>query len=296
MRIKGLQVLYALAHAHAQDGKPQLVAYRNGDTALCGTVQLSHDHAVKAKRLVELACLLQAVLPGRRIYDEHDLDLHGSTFARDRHDLLELAHEVCAGMQAARGVDQDEVAASGLGAVDHVVANACRICPALALDDLHPAAAAPLVELLDRSRAKRVCTADERLASGCKTLVSELAHRRGLACTVDADKQNAHGLYAKRVALGHGKKVLDGVCQQVEHGISIRQGVARSGVAQTLDDLIGGLGAQIRQDQRLFQVLPKALVDLRAPLEEDVHVLCQAAPGFSEAFAKSHRLTHLPLR
>ena len=94
VRIEVLQVVHALAHADLQHRKLKLVAHGKRDAALRRAVELGDDDAVKRKRIVELARLLQAVLAGRRIDDEHGIDRQLRALAHDVHDFLELAHKV----------------------------------------------------------------------------------------------------------------------------------------------------------------------------------------------------------
>ena len=106
VRIEVLQVVHTLAHADLQHRKLKLVAHGKRDAALRRAVELGDDDAVKRKRIVELARLLQAVLAGRRIDDEHGLDRQLRALAHDVHDFLELAHEVGRRVQAACSVDE----------------------------------------------------------------------------------------------------------------------------------------------------------------------------------------------
>ena len=135
--------------------------YRDGDAALRGAVQLRDDEAVQVERGVELLRLVQSVLAGRCVDHEHDPHGDARALARHAHDLLKLSHELRARVEPARRVDQHQLGVVLLRAVQHVVAHARGIDPALARDDLDAGALPPDLELLDRGRAERVAAAED---------------------------------------------------------------------------------------------------------------------------------------
>ena len=110
-------------------------------------------------------------------------------------------------MQAAGGVDKHQVAAEFIGLVEHVVANACRIGAAIALDDGDAGTLAPHIELLDGGSAEGIGRTDHDILAAGSHGARDLTDRRGLAGTVNAYKQHAARRIGERIALD-GHKVL----------------------------------------------------------------------------------------
>ena len=274
-RIEIAQIVDALAHADLDDGQLQLVRDGERDAAFRRAVELGDDERVQIERAVELACLLQAVLAGRRVDDEHRVDGQARALARDVDDLLQLAHEVGRRVQAAGRVDEDQIRPDGLGALDRVVAHARRIGAALARDHLDVGAARPDLELLDGGGAERVGRAQDHRAARVGRLLGDLADRGGLAGAVDADEQDERLLAAEDVLPSRREGLGDVLAQQVEHRIGVGKRLAPRGVAQTLDDVGGRHAADIREDERLLERLPEFLVKIGAAVKQNVHLLLE---------------------
>ena len=255
------------------------MTHRYGDTTLGRTIELGHDDAIQIERLVKFARLLQTVLTCRGIDDENGLHIHVSTFARDVDDLLQLTHELIGCMQAPRCIDEHEVAPQLFGTLHDVIADTCRVRTTLALHDLDATSLAPDVELLDSSGAEGVARAYKHLAATERSLIGELANRRGLARAVDTHEEHADGVHAERIRVGLGKESADFVSEHVEHGIRVGQRPARGLVAQSVDDLHRRLGTQITQDERFLEVVPEILVELGTTAEQHVHPLVELRPA-----------------
>lgn len=73
-RIEILQVFDTLPYADLVERQFQFMSDRHRDAALCSAIELGDDDAIEVERLVELTCLLKAVLPRGRIDDEHGID------------------------------------------------------------------------------------------------------------------------------------------------------------------------------------------------------------------------------
>lgn len=95
------------------------------------------------------------------------------------------------------------------------------VASALALHDLDAATLAPDVELLDGCGTEGVARAYEHLATAERSLIGELANRRGLARTIDAHEEHADGVHTQRVRVGLGKETADLVSEHVEYGVRI---------------------------------------------------------------------------
>src|SRR5689334_22906826 len=104
------QIVERLPYADQLDRQAELVRDRDRDAALRAAVELRQRNAGHADRLAEETRLLQAVLPGRRVDDEQRLMRGALQLPLDHAaDLRELLHEVQLRVQAARGVDDDDV-------------------------------------------------------------------------------------------------------------------------------------------------------------------------------------------
>ena len=67
---------------------------RHRDATLCSAIELGDDDAIEVECLVELTCLLKAVLPRGRIDDEHGIDRQLRTTAHHFNHFGELAHQI----------------------------------------------------------------------------------------------------------------------------------------------------------------------------------------------------------
>ena len=99
-------------------------------------------------------------------------------------------------MEAAGGVDDDDVGAAGLGGADGVVGYAGGVAAHFLLHDGHADALAPDDELLYGGRTEGVGGAEHDAQSGLLELVGELADGGGLAHSVHADYHDDVGLLA----------------------------------------------------------------------------------------------------
>ena len=116
LRVEGLEVLRALAHAHQPHRDAQLLAQRDHDSAARGRVHLGQHDPRHRDAARELARLDQAVLPHCRV--QHEQRLVRSTLlpsADHAVHLGELLHESLVGMQAPGGVDEQHIRGAGAG-------------------------------------------------------------------------------------------------------------------------------------------------------------------------------------
>jgi hypothetical protein len=153
-------------------------------------------------------------------------------------------------VQAAGGVDDDDVAAVAPGALDRVVGDGCRVSPALALDELGVGALGPDAELLLCCGAERVCRGHDDGVTVLAEAVGELADRGRLAGAVDADHEDHRRLAgqvdARRVT--EERRHLLG-----ERLVQVADVTAR---LQALDELGRRRHADVAGDQRFLEPLP----------------------------------------
>ena len=155
-------------------------------------------------------------------------------------------------MQAAGGIDKHQVAATLIGLVEHVVANACRVGAAVALDDGNTGALAPHIELLDGGGAEGIGRADHDIFTAGSHGTRDLADRRGLAGTVNADKQHAARRVGERIALNGNKMLLELLGQgatELRGGLEVLLG---RGIAQVIGHLNRDLGTHVTHDESVL--------------------------------------------
>src|SRR4029077_7473299 len=102
--------------AGVDDGKLEFGGDGEDDSALGRAVEFGEDDAGDVSGFGEEASLLEAVLACGGVHDEKGLMWGaGDEFFRGATHLVELLHEVCFGVEAASGVDDEDLRAAGLG-------------------------------------------------------------------------------------------------------------------------------------------------------------------------------------
>ena len=177
------------------------------------------------------------------------------TFAGDHAaHLRKLVHQVRLCVQAAGGVDDDDVASLPVGRLDRVVRHRRGVCAAVRADERRRRAIGPDLELLLRRSAERVSRSQHDGVTVLTKPLGELADRRRLSRPVDADDEE----HARTVV--HGQR--PGIPEQVRDLVGERL-VQVSEVAARLEpaDQLGGRPhADVRADERLLEPLPGELV------------------------------------
>ena len=118
-------------------------------------VELGEDHAVELRGLGELLGDVDRVLAGHRVDDEqHDVRLDALL------DVRELLHQRLVDVQAAAGVDDQDVLAVALGLIERPAGDVDRVLVGALLVDRRARLAADLDQLLDGGRAVDVAGRD----------------------------------------------------------------------------------------------------------------------------------------
>ena len=174
---------------------------REGDAALRRAVELRQRDAADLDCLAEELRLADAVLPGGRVDDEQRLVWRAfEPVLDDTSDLRQLFHQVHLRVQAAGGVDDDDVPAARRSGFDGVVGDRRRVSSALRADEIGLRPAGPDLELLLGRRAERVRGRDDHRAAVFVQVVRELPDRRRLAGAVDSDDEQDARLLGERRA------------------------------------------------------------------------------------------------
>ena len=188
-------------------------------------------------------------------------------------------------MQTTRRVDENEVATQLIGLVEHVVANARGIGPAIALDDGHAGALTPHIELLDGRGAERIGTADYDVLAGTRLGARDLADSGGLAGAVDTHEQHAARRVVEDVGLGFDEELAQTLGKGAAQLIG---GLTGCGLTQVVGDAHGDLAAHVSHDEGVLQVLPEALIHLTTEVEDLVQGLAAALQSALEGIEQTH--------
>ena len=193
--VERAQVLDPLPDPDQLHRDPELVGDRQGDPALGGAVELRQHDPGHVDRLGEQARLLQPVLAGRRVDREQHLVRRARDAAGDDAvDLAQLVHQMALGVQPPGGVDDDDVAAAGLGGGDGVERDRGGIAAGLRRDEVGPGPLRPRLELLAGRGPERVGGADHARAAGLAQVPGDLADRGRLAGAVHAAHEQDGGM------------------------------------------------------------------------------------------------------
>src|SRR5262245_20467410 len=123
VRGKRNEVVDSFAHPDILNRQLQVVRDGDRNPAFGGAVELGEHDSGDTGNTGELACLCEPVLPNGGVQNEKDFvwSAFSGTSGNTPY-LVELVHEVGAGVQPARGVDKDWIAsahASRLDGVEH---------------------------------------------------------------------------------------------------------------------------------------------------------------------------------
>src|ERR671933_882649 len=196
--VEALELVELLPHAGEQDrlAGDRLDAERRAAAGVA--VELAHEHAVELDGLGELLGDVDRVLAGHRVDDEQDV----VRLDRAAH-LDELVHERRVDVQAAGGVDDEDVLAVHLGLVERPPRDVDRRAVGALLVDVGADLRAELDELVDRGRAVDVARRhrDRRAVLGLQ-VARELRAGGRLAGALQAGHED-HGRRARREGDAH---------------------------------------------------------------------------------------------
>ena len=203
----------------------------------------------KAIRSKNASADVDGLLAGHRVEDEQDVRR-----LRRVPDARELLHQLLVDVQAAGGVDDDDVVARLAGRVEPVLDDLDRILRVAAVDgDLD--LAAELLELVDRGRPLQVGRDQRRLLPVLAQQQRELGGRRRLAGALEAGEQDHGRRLAEReprVAGAHQRRQLlvddlDDLLPGVE---ALEHVLAGRALAHLRDEVLHDLEVDVGLEQR----------------------------------------------
>ena len=188
--------------------------------------------------------------------------------ADDAVDLLQLAHQVGLRVQPAGGVHDQHVELPGLGLLAGVVGHAGRVAALLVLDDLAAEPLAPDGQLLDGGRPEGVAGRHHHLLAFFLAAPGQLGDGRRLARAVDAGHHDHRrpGRVVVQPALGASSSVLELLLDERLHVAG--DFLVQERLADALDDLGGGGGADVGQVEPFLQLVEEVAIDPAAQAEQ----------------------------
>ena len=146
LRMETLELVQLFAHTHEFDGLAGHSQHGQRRTASCIGIQLGHEHAVDAQRLVECLCHVDCILTGHSVHHEHDL-----VGFRLCLDLLQLIHELFVNVEPAGGIENDHIVTVILG-IAHGLGGDHHRVDLSHFKDLDPSLFSHYHQLVDRRR------------------------------------------------------------------------------------------------------------------------------------------------
>src|SRR5688572_1683700 len=285
------QVIDPFADADVPDRQLEVVSDRHRDAALGRAIELGQHDSRHPGDAGEFPRLRQPVLPHRGVeHEQHLVRRAVSGASGDAPDLIELAHQVGAGVQAPGRVDQDRIAAPGLARLNRVEHDGGGIRAFLRADDVDVRPLGPDRKLLDGGGAERVGRTHQRLLPRRLQQIGEFADGRGLASAVDADDQrDVRSMTVERWRpIDRIEDVADLGLDQFAEALATAGPAAHGG-----DDLLGGGNAYVRREQQFFERLNRVDVNFPGfrtarvfPLNDFVEAIDNLLLGAGETLAE----------
>ena len=197
-------------------------------------------------------------------------------------------------MQAAGGVDDDNVRAAGLRRLNGVEHHGGGIGSLLVFDDVHARALRPDGELVGRRGAERVRRREQNAVAFFLELGGKLADRRRLADAVNTDDEHDRRLRREQEhGVLHLEDAREDLHELLFHLRAGAQLLELDGLAQLRDGLGRRLHAGVGEDERLLKVLEKFLIPRliggKNAGQLGVHLRLGLGQALFDLIKKSHR-------
>ncbi len=227
----------------------------------------------------EFARLRQPVLPDRRVENQqHLVRCIGDFLRRDAADLVQLRHQVDAGVQSSGGVDEDDVPAAGLGGSERIEHDRRGVGSGAGSHHVDAGTLGPDLELLDRGGPEGIGGADHRHLAGILDQPRELADGGRLPCPVHADDHHDVRLVVLRDGRSAARRMpwISSLTSDRSDWPLRRLDFDR------LDDLVRRRDADVGGDQRLLQRVDGFEIDRTGPSFRIVRALDHLVEAFDE--------------
>src|SRR5665647_105160 len=288
--LEGAQVLELLAHADQLDRDPQRLMDGDDDAALGGAVQFGEHDAADVHRLLELLRLAQAVLAGRRVeYEKGLVGGAGQLLLDHPAHLLQLAHEIDLGVQAAGSVDEHHVGAARAGGGDAVEDDGCGVAALVLLHDPAADPPGPHGKLLHRGGPEGVAGHHERGLPHLLEPPGDLADGGRLSGAVHAHHEDHGGLRGHidplRLRIVGLQYSGDHVGELVHEGLASLDLLGRAAPLELVDDLDRPVDAHVAGDEELLDLLVEMAVD--AHVDRRLELVADGRTRLAEVLAEA---------
>src|SRR5579884_2326099 len=282
-RLERNQVGELLTDTGQLDGQLELVRDGQYDTSARGAIQLGEYDARQRHGIAELLGLADGVLAGRGVQNEQDLIRGAAQLAlADAANLLQLLHQVAAGMKATGGIGDDVVGLTRARGLDSVVDDGGRIPAFAVLDDLSPGPLRPDVDLIDRRGAKGISRGKDHAIAVLLQTIGQLAKGSGLPYPVDSDHKvegRLVGRYLEPIAFRpsslfeHRHQIGLDAC---DHFPGICHPFFLNRRFQVVEDHHRRVDVDVGLNEKALQLLKKLFVDASSTGNQLVHLLDEA--------------------
>ncbi|MND54073.1 hypothetical protein D3C80_451250 [compost metagenome] len=214
----------------------------------------------------------------------------GVELADDPANLLQLFHQVVFGVQAASGVGDQHVDATGLGGLYGIEDHRSGVGAGVLGDHRDLVTLAPYLQLLDRSGTEGVASSQHHFLAFELQLLGQFADGGGLAGAVHTDHQDHIGLvlrlYHQRL-LDRAQQRSQFFLQRLVQGIGVGQLLAGNLLGQVLDDGGSGFHANVGGQQSGFDFVEQVVIDDFLAQEQAGHALADAGAGLRQALLEA---------
>lgn len=293
--VERCQVVRAFAQADELDGNAELLLNSDHDAALCRAVKLGQHDTGHVHDLTEDLRLDHAVLAGRRVDDQEHLG-HRGFLLNHTLDLTELVHQAGLILQAARGIHEHGVDAFLLAGLNRIKGDRSGVGAfLLGTHRLHAHAVTPGGQLLRSGGAEGIGGAQNQGLTVRNHHAGNLTDGRGLTHAVHANDQHHAGVAVAtgglQLAVHVGADNLHELfAEHLLHGGGVARTLNAHALLQGLNQAGGRLGAEVGEQQGLFNFVPDVLVDAVAG-EQSQQALAEHVVGACQAGAQAHQAT-----
>ena len=270
--VEGVEVRGLLARAHVADRDARDGLHRQRGAAAGVAVELGQDNAGEGRGFVKLGGHVDGLLAEGGVGDEEDLvRLEGVADAAD------FFHQVAVDLQAAGGVDDDEVRGGGFGFLDQAAHHRGDIGRGAVGAEVEAFVLGEGLELVDGRRAAQVGRDEGGLTDALllDEVLGELGGAGGLAGALEADEEHAERAAGVDRAFAFAEELcelvghdLDGHLARVD-GLDDR--LAEAGDLDAFGEVLGDLEIDVGGHQRRAHLIQRRgdvlLGELREPPE-----------------------------
>ncbi len=265
------------------NGEVEFAGDGDGDAAFGGAIEFGEDDAGDAAGFGKFAGLFEAVLAGGGIEDEENFvggigDDAGGGAAH----LFEFGHEVFFVMEAAGGIDDDEVGFAGAAGLEGVEDDGAGVGSLGLLDEFGVGAGGPDFELFDSGGAEGIGGGHEDGLSFVVEAAGEFAGGGGFAGPVDADHHNdeGRGVNAGEGPFGGGEDFEEMGPNEAANFAGVADEFPVDALANGFEDFGGGADPDVGGDEGVFEFVEQVGIDFLLAEDDILNLVYESGAGF----------------